>query len=334
MFSLHSVIYTARHKTGALTDWEVTNRESYRSLHNAHISEPPEDDPALIWALGQTCGTWGRQTDGSRAVIPTYTGGGTVRLYSARERRWIAFKEKFASMLFPVYPEHAARAGCKVYTVPPECRPHERVGNSMHVGNATIILTCLVACIEAKDVPNENGGELQESAEATATQIMNADADDPYSVLGLPHSSDIAGVKKQYRNLSKLVHPDKAKALGPVVFQKLHDAYETLLDPDKKQEIDKKNTQKGRRGRPAKSAPSTGVAAGAGKRGRPRKSAQDTQASTDKNTGEMPGETDAAKSGINLPEGKNVTYSQFRGAPGVPPAWLPKLHSSTMVIPA
>jgi DnaJ like chaperone protein len=39
-------------------------------------------------------------------------------------------------------------------------------------------------------------------------------ADDPYVVLGLPHSTPLADVKKHYRKLARELHPDKQVASG------------------------------------------------------------------------------------------------------------------------
>ncbi len=46
--------------------------------------------------------------------------------------------------------------------------------------------------------------------QAAAGVERAARAVDPYSILGLPHSASLEEVKRRYRQLSQIYHPDKA----------------------------------------------------------------------------------------------------------------------------
>ena len=61
-----------------------------------------------------------------------------------------------------------------------------------------------------------------------------------YAILEVPETSSIDEIKKSYRRLSMLYHPDKNKnnPEATAKFQKMNEAYETLGDPDKKKEYD------------------------------------------------------------------------------------------------
>lgn len=59
---------------------------------------------------------------------------------------------------------------------------------------------------------------------------------DHYRVLGIPPSATIAEIKKAYRVLAQRYHPDKAQGdpEAAALFAAAKEAYETLLDPSKK----------------------------------------------------------------------------------------------------
>lgn len=61
-----------------------------------------------------------------------------------------------------------------------------------------------------------------------------------YTILEVPETAAIDEIKKSYRRLSMLYHPDKNKNNpdSTAKFQKLSEAYETLGDQDKKKEYD------------------------------------------------------------------------------------------------
>lgn len=65
-------------------------------------------------------------------------------------------------------------------------------------------------------------------------------SDNLYEILELPETSSIDEIKKSYRRLSMMYHPDKNKNNpdSTAKFQKISEAYETLGDPEKKQEYD------------------------------------------------------------------------------------------------
>ena len=59
-----------------------------------------------------------------------------------------------------------------------------------------------------------------------------------YNLLEIPETSDADTIKKSYRKLSMLHHPDKNNNSqeSKERFQKINEAYEVLGDPEKKQE--------------------------------------------------------------------------------------------------
>jgi DnaJ-class molecular chaperone len=61
-----------------------------------------------------------------------------------------------------------------------------------------------------------------------------------YEILEIPETSSIEEIKKSYRRLSMIYHPDKNKNNPDATskFQKISEAYETLGDIDKKKEYD------------------------------------------------------------------------------------------------
>ena len=61
-----------------------------------------------------------------------------------------------------------------------------------------------------------------------------------YEILECPETSSIDEIKKSYRRLSMIYHPDKNKNNPDATakFQKINEAYETLGDHDKKREYD------------------------------------------------------------------------------------------------
>lgn len=63
-----------------------------------------------------------------------------------------------------------------------------------------------------------------------------------YNILGVDSSANIEDIKKKYRELAKLHHPDKGG--DPEKFKKINEAYETLGDSDKKIKYDNKLNNK------------------------------------------------------------------------------------------
>ena len=57
----------------------------------------------------------------------------------------------------------------------------------------------------------------------------------PYDILELGQEANDAEIKKRFRMLSILVHPDKCKhERAPDAFHVLEQAYKTLIDPEKR----------------------------------------------------------------------------------------------------
>ncbi|XP_021907857.1 chaperone protein dnaJ 11, chloroplastic [Carica papaya] len=80
-----------------------------------------------------------------------------------------------------------------------------------------------------------------------------------YDILGIPVGATSQEIKSAYRRLARVCHPDvvatdrKDSSAGE--FMKIHDAYSTLSDPEKRAVYDRRFA---RRGRPLNSAVSSG----------------------------------------------------------------------------
>lgn len=73
------------------------------------------------------------------------------------------------------------------------------------------------------------GGATEEQREAL-TRIMNSE--DLYSILGIDQDADAKGIKDAYRQVARLIHPDKCNDEdATAAFQKISEAYETLSEP-------------------------------------------------------------------------------------------------------
>jgi DnaJ-class molecular chaperone len=61
-----------------------------------------------------------------------------------------------------------------------------------------------------------------------------------YNILEVPSTATVEEIKKSYRRLSLLYHPDRNKGNSEATlkFQKINEAYEVLGDPDKRKEYD------------------------------------------------------------------------------------------------
>jgi DnaJ-class molecular chaperone len=73
---------------------------------------------------------------------------------------------------------------------------------------------------------------------------------DPYELLDLDRTADLRQVKRAYRRLAKRYHPDAARDDGRA-FLALRTAYETLIDPDRRIEWDRRHPSSGYRSRSA-----------------------------------------------------------------------------------
>lgn len=60
-----------------------------------------------------------------------------------------------------------------------------------------------------------------------------------YEILGVSKNSDLAEIKRAYKQLAKQYHPDKNKsAEASEKFKEISVAYETLKDAEKREEYD------------------------------------------------------------------------------------------------
>ena len=96
-----------------------------------------------------------------------------------------------------------------------------------------------------------------------------APARDPYEVLDLDRSADTRAVKRAYRRLAKRYHPDAARDDGRA-FLTLRTAYDTLIDPDRRMEWDRRHPSSGLATRGHHAHPGSAGGAGNGRMPRPR----------------------------------------------------------------
>lgn len=101
---------------------------------------------------------------------------------------------------------------------------------------------------------------------------------DPYELLDLDRTADIRQVKRAYRRLAKRYHPDAARDDGRA-FLALRTAYETLIDPDRRIDWDRRHPSSGYRRRNADAA--TGRAPHSARR--PRTNGHDDSGGPDDN---------------------------------------------------
>lgn len=100
--------------------------------------------------------------------------------------------------------------------------------------------------IRTLDVAKEHHQDqkIQELLHKAHTLLKRSKQKDYYKVLGVDRDADERQIKKAYRKLSKIHHPDKAAASGltPEEAQKkmaaVNEAYEVLSDPELKQRFD------------------------------------------------------------------------------------------------
>ncbi|NPV03093.1 MAG: DnaJ domain-containing protein [Brevinematales bacterium] len=66
-----------------------------------------------------------------------------------------------------------------------------------------------------------------------------------YEILGVPRDSERGAIKQAYRKLVKLYHPDINKD-GERAFEEITQAYNTLIDPEKRAEYEEKLKTRGK----------------------------------------------------------------------------------------
>jgi DnaJ family protein C protein 3 len=103
------------------------------------------------------------------------------------------------------------------------------------------------AAVRTLESAQEHHGQtqkIQELLQKAHTLLKRSKQKDYYKVLGVARDADERDIKKAYRKLSKIYHPDKASAndITPEEAQKkmaaVNEAYEVLSDPELKQRFD------------------------------------------------------------------------------------------------
>ena len=69
---------------------------------------------------------------------------------------------------------------------------------------------------------------------------VRTDGMDLYVVLGLPHGASESDIKRAYRRLARRFHPDinPGDRIAEARFRQILEAYETLIDPDRRSRYD------------------------------------------------------------------------------------------------
>ena len=84
----------------------------------------------------------------------------------------------------------------------------------------------------------EESDHIDNEQESTVNKILEH-RQDYYKILDVSTEVSEADLKKAYRKLALIVHPDKNKATGSgEAFKKVGKAYEILSDPEKKKKYD------------------------------------------------------------------------------------------------
>lgn len=86
-------------------------------------------------------------------------------------------------------------------------------------------------------------------------------ARDPYDLLDLDRSADVRQIRGAYRRLAKRYHPDASRDDGRM-FVALRNAYETLSDPNRREDWDRRHPGSGRRPRAGTEAGRSSCATG------------------------------------------------------------------------
>lgn len=92
---------------------------------------------------------------------------------------------------------------------------------------------------------------------------------DPYELLDLARTADSRQVKRAYRRLAKRYHPDTARDDGRL-FLALRTAYETLIDPERRIEWDRRHPSSGLAARGSGGWSGSDAGTGNGRASRPR----------------------------------------------------------------
>ena len=80
-----------------------------------------------------------------------------------------------------------------------------------------------------------SGDSRKMTKDAQLSRLLSCDASNPYEVLEVGYEASDVELKRKYRLLSILVHPDKNKhERAKDAFHTLEKAYKTLADPEKR----------------------------------------------------------------------------------------------------
>ncbi|KAI3745926.1 hypothetical protein L6452_08338 [Arctium lappa] len=79
----------------------------------------------------------------------------------------------------------------------------------------------------------------------TISSFHNANSSSLYDVLGIQMGADIREVKSAYRRLARVLHPDVgSRESSADEFMKVHSAYTTLADPERRADYDRSLLQR------------------------------------------------------------------------------------------
>jgi curved DNA-binding protein CbpA len=62
---------------------------------------------------------------------------------------------------------------------------------------------------------------------------------DYYRILEIPEGADLAEIKRAYRRLAMLLHPDQSRYPDSERFRRLQEAYDVLSDPQRREAYDR-----------------------------------------------------------------------------------------------
>lgn len=62
---------------------------------------------------------------------------------------------------------------------------------------------------------------------------------DYYAILGVPAQAGQATIRRAFRTLARRYHPDAGEGSSPRRFRELVEAYETLMDPERRRAYDR-----------------------------------------------------------------------------------------------
>jgi DnaJ family protein C protein 3 len=111
---------------------------------------------------------------------------------------------------------------------------------------------------------HQNSGEIQDLLQKAQVLLKRSKQKDYYKVLGVSRDADERSIKRTYRKLTKIHHPDKALSRGVTKEEAekkmaaINEAYEVLSDPELKGRYDSgddPNDPESQRGNPFQGQP-------------------------------------------------------------------------------